>query len=110
MDFTDHGIEHICDRTSMRPEDVLSVVSDGASVDLGLSSNGYRYFLFYSSPDNCTKIAIVSGDRTCLVSIWENNYRLPEDVKKATRGRDYRARKKLRAYVFSRLKKTPKPA
>lgn len=111
MDFTSHGAERIYDRTKMRPEDVLSIVSDGVGVDLGMSSNdGYRYFLFYSPPDGCTKIAVVSGDRACLVSVWEATYHIPSELKRVTKKMKHQARKILQDYVFSKLKKSPKPA
>lgn len=108
MDFTSHGAGRIYDRTRMRPEDVLSIVSDGVAVDLGLASDGYRYFLFFSPPNNRTKIAVVSGDRTCLVSIWEDTYSIPDELKKVTRERKHKAREMLRDYIFSKLKKAPK--
>ena len=103
MELSNHGLERIYDRTKLHPDDVLSIVSAEAAVDLGVA-DGQRYFLFYSQPNKSTKIALVSEDRRRLISIWEKDYNLPTGVKKVTWQRERDAQTLLQAFLFARIK------
>lgn len=101
MDVTFHGTKRVFSRTKMRLEDVLSVVKNNAAVELGRAGN-LIYFLFYSPPDNCTKIALVSEDKHLLVSVWENDYRLPKGVGIVNWKLKHEAKRLLRSFLISR--------
>lgn len=103
MELSYHGFERIYGRTKMLPEDVLSVISSEAAVDLG-SVERRRYFLFYSPPDKDTKVAIVSEDRTRLITIWEKDYNFPVGVKRVTQKMEKEAHKFLQNFLFARIK------
>lgn len=102
MKITPHATERILDRTKMRIEDVLSIVSNGAGVELG-KTEGYRYLLFYSPPDNVSKIAVVSDCGSHLISIWDRNFALPDGIGKVTREHERRARIVMKNFIFERL-------
>ena len=103
MELSNHGRERIYGRTKMLPEDVLSIVSGEAAVDLG-SVERRRYFLFYSPPDRDTKVAIVSEDRTRIISIWEKDYNFPVGIRRVTQWHEKRARILLQDFLFARFK------
>lgn len=103
MKLTWHGTKRVYDRTKMHLNDVLSIISAGAAVDLGLVG-GERYFLFYSPPNKSTKIAVVSADRMRLISIWESDYTLPSGIKRITWEMKREARILLQKFLFARIK------
>lgn len=107
MKLTTHGFERIYSRTRMHHDDVLSIVENQAAVDLG-SAYGQRYFLFHSPPDRRTKIALVSGDLKVLISIWEDDYRCPDGIRKVTPELKMEALIAFRRFRFSRIK-APEP-
>ena len=103
MELTVHAIERIYDRTEMRPKDVLSVISGGAVVDLGMDNKGRQYFLFYSPNDNDAKVAVVSMGPTRVITILKSGYILPRGVKRVTRRLKEEARALLQKFVLARI-------
>lgn len=102
MELTLHGSERILGRTRMLTKDVLALISHSAVVALG-ARGPYEYLLFYSPSEQTTKIAVVAEERSCLISIWEKHFRLPEGVRRP-QGKDEReARRALRTYLFSTM-------
>ena len=102
MKLTIHGSERIFDRTKMVVRDVLSIISSNAVVELG-SHGGCKYLLFYSPPDNRTKIAVVTDGRTHLVSIWESDYFLPTGLKSVNKENKRKAMHLCREFMFKRF-------
>lgn len=76
MEISTHGIERIQKRTKMSRKNILAMVAEGKVIDLEIPGS-YVYLLFFSPPDVCTKIAIVSLDRKTLVTIFESDFNLP---------------------------------
>ena len=101
MELTQHGSERIQGRTRMVAKDVLSLISHGAVVELG-GENNFEYLLFYSPFDECAKIAVVTKDRTHLVSIWEKYFYLPPGILKVNRKRERAAKEALKAFLLRR--------
>jgi len=84
MSLKMHAAERIIGRTKMSIAEVLSVISRGATVELGRSKN-VIFLLFYSLLDNESKVALVDADDGSLISIWERNFRFPTGVRRPTR-------------------------
>lgn len=102
MKLTHHGEERVLGRTKMMTQDVLSIITADAVVELGFS-NGYELLLFYSLPDRCTKIALVNKGRTTLVSIWEDDFILPSGVLRVTWPLRNKAHELFTRYLFKRV-------
>ena len=86
MRITKHGRTRVYGRTMMTPEEVLFLISNEFTVRLRTDRDnaGPQYHLFYSPPDADTRIAVVSGDGTTLITIWEKDYVLPRGVELVT--------------------------
>ena len=108
MDVTRHGLERIQSRTRMVTSDVLSIIAHNAVVVLG-AQNGFEFLLFYSPPDLRTKIAVVTHNRSHLISIWESHFALPPGIARANTKRNRKAKDLLRAYQFQLIKDNLKP-
>ena len=102
MELTAHGIERIHGRTRMFTKDVLAIISEGSFISIG-NWEEQEYLLFYSPPDGRTKIALVSKDRTHLISIWEDDYFLPGGLRVNWLQR-YQARNMLQSYLLKKIK------
>lgn len=76
MDLTIHAIERIQGRTKMQIKDVLSLINNKQTVELG-SHEQWHFLLFFSLIDSSFKIAVLNRQRTILVSIWKGHYKLP---------------------------------
>lgn len=103
MELTVHANERILGRTKMLTQDVLSLIIGGAVVKLG-SSHRYEYLLFYSPPDRRTKVAIVTRERTALISVWETDYPLPKNIGRVTHRLEKLAERRVREFLFWRIK------
>lgn len=89
-------------------KDVLDVLSDAdAYVPLGVD-NQYQYVLFYSPKDRTTKVAVLSLDMSALVSVWENNFRLPDSLPRVTGKQKRLAKSKSLHHFFLRFPETEK--
>jgi hypothetical protein len=104
MELTGHGSERIQSRTKMLTKDVLSIITGGAVVNLG-SDNGYEYLLFYSPPDDSTKIAVVADNREHLISIWNGDFVLPTGLLRVNYKRKEAAKKALATFILKESKK-----
>lgn len=102
MEISKHGHLRVINRTRMCVDDVLSLVKSGMVVSLGFN-DGYEFLLFYSPFDNGGKIAVVSAERTLLISVWETDYCLPDGVVIPTRDMIKDARTLLNSFLFSKL-------
>ena len=100
MRLTRHADEHILDRTRMRAEDVLALVTHEATVLLGTTRKGYSFQLFWSPQEGEAKIAITSNG--ALVSVWEETFTLPPGIRPVTEANKRRARKALKKFILSR--------
>ncbi|HEX5774718.1 MAG TPA: hypothetical protein VFY28_02015 [Candidatus Paceibacterota bacterium] len=100
MELTIHGSERILSRTKMLAKDVLSILAAEAVVELGSDRAGLGYLLFFSPPDQCPKIAVVSHDRMRLVSVWHSSFKLPSGVENVTPDLARRARDAMKRYLF----------
>jgi hypothetical protein len=111
MKFTMHGNERVLGRTKMLTEDVLSLICADAVVALG-SLSGCEYLLFYSPPDRCAKIAVVSPGRELLISVWERNFTLPPGIVRVTKMLETKAYCAARAFLLQRIlaRQPKKPA
>lgn len=103
MELTAHAIRRIYDRTKLFTKDALSIVTDGAVVNLG-SHKGCGFLLFYSPPDNVCKIAVVSEDRRYLVSIWEKSFKLPAVLPKITPKLEREAKRLFQEFIFEKIR------
>lgn len=93
--LTQHARQRVNERTNMLETDVLELLKRGVTADLGRIGK-YSYRLFYSAPDERTKVAIVAGP--LVVSIWENNYELPKGIV-ISPSKKHEAREKYWAFV-----------
>jgi hypothetical protein len=93
MKITKHGAKRVYDRTAMTPEEVLFLISNEFAVRLESErSPKAHYYLFYSPPDEDTKIAVVSKDGATLITVWEKDYILSRGVQKVTPDLESKAR------------------
>ncbi len=102
MELTGHGRGRVYTRTKLHPDDVLSIISGGVAVDLGLVE-GRHYFLFYSWFNRRSKIAVVSAEKR-LVTILERYHAVPDGVKSVTKEREKEAYDLLQNFLFARIK------
>ncbi len=102
MLVTDHALLRIRQRSRLSADQIVSLIEHGAFVSLGTSEQ-YEYLLFYSPLDRRTKIAIVSANRTTLVSIWENDFVRPASISKITKARVLEVKKLWKRYVFEKI-------
>ena len=102
MEISKHGHLRAMDRTRMLPEDVLSVVKSGMVVPLGFV-NGCEFLLFYSPFDRDGKIAVVSEERTLLISVWEPFFTLPAGIIRPTRDMVNESKRLFNAFLFGKL-------
>lgn len=101
MELTKHGKDRIQGRTKLLDKDVLSIISEGAVVELGIADEK-EFLLFYSPFDERCKIAIVSKGRRHLISIWGTNFHLPEGIRKPTKSLNKSALTKYRNFAFKK--------
>lgn len=102
MELTIHGSERILGRTKMLAKDVLSIISAEAVVELGRDRAGLGYLLFFSPPDQCAKIAVVSHDHMRLVSVWHSSFKVPHGVEEVTPDLARQARDIMKKYLFNK--------
>jgi hypothetical protein len=98
MYITKHAKKRSLERTRLHPEDVRSIVQDGACVKLG-EDDEYRYWLLFSPFDNDYKIAVSRSDSASLVTLWESDFALPERVRYPTLEDRSEARRLLQRWV-----------
>jgi hypothetical protein len=80
MHITKHGSDHIRDRTRLEPWEVARLIKKEVFVSLGVLANS-EYLLFYSPADHKCKIAVVTEDRSSLMSVWEIGFELPLGIR-----------------------------
>jgi hypothetical protein len=80
MQITVHAAQRIQGRTKLQIKEVLSRLNSGMGVEIECPGS-YKFLLFYSPRDCCTKLAVVSKNSQTLVSIWESDYLLPRGRK-----------------------------
>lgn len=98
MQLTVHGVERAQMRTKMHVNEVRSIIASDAVADLG-SSGEYSYLLFYALRDGTFKIAVTTRDRGSLISIWDQDFHLPENVEKVNTRHRRRALRALASFM-----------
>lgn len=107
--FTGKGMRRVNERTCLVPRDVLNILNARAYVNLGVK-NDYWFGLFYDPNDKRCKIALIACDDSSVVSVWEEHYRLPEEISPVTPRACKQARQLFRNFIFSQLPEPePKP-
>lgn len=101
VELTVHAHERILTRTRMRDREVLDIIDADAVVLLG-DDGRCEFLLFYSPPDHCVKIALVSLKDRCLVSVWGGAYVLPDGVTPVNEALSLIARTRYEQFSFSR--------
>lgn len=97
-----HGRKRVQERTKMHIEDVLLLLEAGATINLGVHRNG-TYLLFWSNPDEESKIAIVDKSQGMLITIIENAYAVPNTITPFTRELEQRARDLWRMFAKEKV-------
>ncbi|MBL8158741.1 hypothetical protein JNK62_04375 [bacterium] len=100
--LTKHARERILLRTELKPENVLQLINDSAAISLG-KGEIFEYLLFFSPFDLCCKIAVVSHDWGNIVSVWDEDFDLPEGILVPTERDRYKAKKLYQAFTFRRI-------
>lgn len=104
VDISIHGHLRVYDRTKMLPEDVLSLIRANKVVSLGVN-NKQEFLLFYSPREKMSKVAIVSADRSTLISVWEIDFNFPHNIIRPTKGMIHQAKTLMNEYLFNQAKK-----
>jgi hypothetical protein len=85
-------------RTHLKPEEVLEIIREDATVSLGVAKDK-EYLLFFSGADSQYKIALVAKDRSALVSILEPYFKLPSEISRLGRKKKERALDLYRSFI-----------
>lgn len=104
MYAVDHAQQRILERTGLFPDAVLEILEAGAYVDLGADKKKESVFcLFYSEPDEDTKIALVAlKGKARILSVWENHFSLPPGVMKPNKSKRGKAFQRWQEFLFER--------
>lgn len=108
MEMTVHGLVRLNERTKMREEDIVTLIVANVVISLGFYEM-YEYLLFYSPNDRSCKIAIVSEDRSTLITVYGAEYRIPKNLKRPTRQLLEQAKFIFTDFLFKRIKENNIP-
>lgn len=107
MWISNHATERIFTRTTMLPDDVANLIRTGNVVSLGFANNS-EYLLFFSPKEQAAKVAIVTLDRKKIITVLNQNFRLPSSIQKITKKEIKEVKRLLASYIYRKLKENYK--
>ena len=95
-----HGVERIQGRTGMLVREFAEVIDAGATIEIGRDAE-CRFLLVYSPAHYKSYIALVNNEGR-LVSVWNDDFKLPECVGHVTWAQRRKAKQLYLAFVASK--------
>jgi hypothetical protein len=107
MRLSQHASLRVQERTFLRTDDIVEIIKASAYVALGTQGDT-TFCLFFSPREEKGKIALVDKKRSVIITIWEGDFFVPGGVKTPDAADYHNAKKKLRDFLFERIKVSEK--